>query len=599
MKKIKFIIVFVLLLMLCSCNNITSYDSNKIRVSIVDSIFYDASNKTELIDYNSNFETIIQMRDGYFIESCNYEDYTLDKVEDNKYLITFKNIKKPIRIKINSFRKDGFNTKNESFNTTIKYNFNDGSNRYEIKNYELSYHIRQNTWNANTLKRDGYTLNGWNTKSDLSGLHIGLGSRVDVSKNETLELYAEWVKWSDVNSFFYEKNSDNTISLKGYVGKGIDDYICIPEYINEYRVTTISNTFTTNIPCGKIKSSTLIIPNTIEYIYDYAFINSSFSNVYFSDNLDFQSYKCFNYNIKHYFINAYQEPRLQKSNYNVRFADNIDLLIKYQNQNKIVLYGGCNFTYGIYSPMIEKEFSNYKVINCGINGEFNSLFQMEIIEKYLSDGDFFIHSPEQMNGYQFMNKLLIDSRMFAMVEGNYDLLSIADFSYSPFVIEAYQDYNKLRLENDICSYEDYSGLFNTYGDYLEDRHYFEVSEESRDISYTEGWKYDLNVLKEENISILGQKYNDMSSKGVTVYFTHSPMNENSCEEDVIYEKAKEFQDRLYEVLEPYNVTIISEITDYIFKGRYFFDTDYHLNFYGAEIRTKKLIEDLIKVGVNK
>ena len=93
---------------------------------------------------------------------------------------------------------------------------------------------------------------------------------------------------------------------------------------------------------------------------------------------------------------------------NISDENNLDLLIEYQNEKKIVLYGGCNFTYGIYSPMIEEAFDDYKVINCGLNGEFNSLFQMEIIEKYLNQDDIFIHCPEQMNGYQFMKILLVD-----------------------------------------------------------------------------------------------------------------------------------------------------------------------------------------------
>ena len=54
MKRIKVIIVFVLLLILCSCNNTNSFDSNKVRVSIVDSLFFEAATKTELIDYNTN-----------------------------------------------------------------------------------------------------------------------------------------------------------------------------------------------------------------------------------------------------------------------------------------------------------------------------------------------------------------------------------------------------------------------------------------------------------------------------------------------------------------------------------------------------------------
>ena len=597
MKRISIVVLMLVVLMLCSCNNSnTTYDSNKIKVSIIDSEFYDASIKNELVGLNSNFKTVLTMRDGYVIDSCNYDDYDVKKLEDNKYELTFRNIEHPLGIKINCYRKDGFNTYNEEFEASIIYNYNDGSDEYKLINYKLSYHIRANTWTATDLKRDGYVLNGWNTKSDLTGERIGLGSRVSVNKDETLELYAHWVKCTDVSLFSYKLNVDE-VTLTGYKGAGTEAYICLPEYIDGHEVVAVSNAFTTNIPCDKIKSKTLIIPNTITYIENYAFENSEFENIYFSDNLSFQSYKCFNYNIKHYFLNAYLEPRLQAKNYNVRFADNIDLLIKYQNEKKIILYGGCNFAYGIYSPMIEKAFPDYKVINCGINGEFNSLFQMEIIEKYVNENDVFIHCPEQMNEYQFMNRLLVDSRVFAMVEGNYDLLGIANFGYTPFIIEAYTDYNRLREKNDVCSYDDEAGMFNTYGDYLEDRDYFEATEQNRDVSYTEGWRYNPSILKEDNIGLLGRKYNDIAAKGATVFFTEAPMNENSADEEVIFEKAKEFENMLKEVLKGYNVTIISNATDYIFKGRYFFDTDYHLNYFGAELRTEKLIEDLKRAGV--
>ncbi len=597
MKRIRAFLTLILLLILASCNQDGSiYNVNKIRVSIIDSNFFTASLNTSLINYNTDFETTLFMRDDYVVESCSYFNYEISKIDKNKYKIIFKGINKPTRIKINAHRKDGFNTLNEVINTSIKYYYNDGSDKYKLENYQLSYHIRQNTWAPTDLKRDGYTLNGWNTSADLKGEHIGLGSRVTVYNNQSLTLYAEWVKWSDSTNFLYQRNNDNTISLSGYKGNGKGEYLCLPEYIDNYKVTKVLSSFTTNILCGKINIDTLIIPNTFEYIEDYAFKNSEFKNIYFSDNLAFSSYKSFNYNINHYFINAYQKPRLQKNNYNVRFADNIDLLIKYQNKKKIVLYGGCNFAYGIYSPMIENEFNDYRVINCGLNGEFNSLFQIEIIRKYLDKDDIFIHSPEQMNGYQFMTMLLVDSRLFAMVEGNYDLLAIADFSYSPFIIEAYTDYNELRLKNDECEYQDYPGFFNTYGDYLEDRDFFEGNEKNRDISYTEGWKYDFNLLKDDNIALLGRTYDEIAKMGVNVYFTHSPMNEN-INDDNVYQTASRFQALLKKALSKYNVLIISEITDYIFKGRYFFDTDYHLNYYGAEIRTERLINDLKRVGV--
>ena len=42
----------------------------------------------------------------------------------------------------------------------------------------------------------------------------------------------------------------------------------------------------------------------------------------------------------------------------------------------------------------------------------------------------------------------------------------------------------------------------------------------------------------------------------------------------------------------YGIPIISEVTDYIYPGRNFYDTDYHLNDLGVTFRTERLITDV-------
>ena len=44
--------------------------------------------------------------------------------------------------------------------------------------------------------------------------------------------------------------------------------------------------------------------------------------------------------------------------------------------------------------------------------------------------------------------------------------------------------------------------------------------------------------------------------------------------------------------------IISKVDDYLYKGRYFYDTDYHLNDLGVILRTEQLISDLKSVGLD-
>ena len=51
------------------------------------------------------------------------------------------------------------------------------------------------------------------------------------------------------------------------------------------------------------------------------------------------------------------------------------------------------------------------------------------------------------------------------------------------------------------------------------------------------------------------------------------------------------------MLSVYGYEFISEVEDYMFLGRYFYDSDYHLNDLGASLRTERLISDLQAAGV--
>jgi len=51
------------------------------------------------------------------------------------------------------------------------------------------------------------------------------------------------------------------------------------------------------------------------------------------------------------------------------------------------------------------------------------------------------------------------------------------------------------------------------------------------------------------------------------------------------------------MLSAYGYEAISEVEDYMFPGRYFFDSDYHLNDLGAALRTERLLADLRAAGI--
>ncbi len=588
------IVLCLCLLLVCPVGSVAEEET--VRVTMVDSLLFSVDEPSQSVPVGGDVSFCLTMRDGYMITSCNYEDYEVSG-QDGLYTLTLHHVTRPGRVTVTAGTEAQEANTNPAFTCAIRYVCNDGTAREKTEQYTLSYHLRPNTWNGNSLERDGYTLLCWNTCADGSGEDIGLGSRVTVSANECLTLYGKWVEWEDA-SHFITRRQDGTLVLTGYRGSGNADMLVIPGKINGVRVTRIASSFTTSMRCGSLTSSVLVLPSTIEAVEDNAFLHSSFREIYFFDSLQVFGSNAFPNAIATIHLNAAVAPRLQKENYNVRFADNIDLLILNQDRKKMVFFSGCSMCYGFDSRMAAEAFEDYVIVDAGLNGEFDALFQVQCMMPYLSDGDVFVHAPEQKNAHQFFVFRMVDSRVYCMAEGNYDLLALADFSNNAHMMEAYTAYATFRQRSDECTYADYNPMFNNYGDYVVARPYDESTETRRDIFYSEGWGFDVQLLTEENIANLLNVYDQLQQRGVSVFFSWAPMNEGEKGNEELRASGALFQEKLRELLDPYHIPVISEVTDYIYPGRYFYDTDYHLNDLGVTFRTEQLIAD-IKCALEK
>ena len=103
-----------------------------------------------------------------------------------------------------------------------------------------------------------------------------------------------------------------------------------------------------------------------------------------------------------------------------------------------------------------------------------------------------------------------------------------------------------------------------------------------------------NIINLSNISInddfidyINEYNNDLVNRGAKMYYSFSPMNKksinnNQFEIDSFYFK---FRDKL-------NFPIISDINNYIMDYEWFYDSNYHLNYSGMRLRTFFLVEDL-------
>ena len=581
-------LLMCLLLCACSQNAASAPEKDFVRVTLVDSVLFTADEPSQSVPYGGTASFTLRMREGYTVSDCSYEDYVVAQ-GDGTCTLTLNNVTRPMRVTVTATAAPKAVNTNPETTCTIRYVYNDGTAREKTETYTLSYHIRPNTMNGSGISRDGYTLLCWNTEPDGTGQDIGLGSRATVGEDGTLTLYGKWVKWADEKDFV-TRRQDGTLILTGYRGSGKDEMLVIPGKIGGLTVTSIASSFTTGMRCGTLSSTTLVLPSSIVTVEDNAFLHANFREIYFFDNLENFGSKAFPNAIATFHINAATAPRLQKENYNVRFADNLDLIIANQDKKKLIFFSGCSMCYGLDSTMVEAAFGGeYVVINAGLNGEFNALFQLECILPYVGEGDILIHAPEQPNPYQFLTNVMVDSRVYCMVEGNYDLLALADFSNNAYMIESYTSYAGFRQETAECTYEDYTAQFNNYGDYAEPRPYDESTETARDVAYSQLWGFDFTLLTEANVDFLASVYERFRQKGTTVYFAWAPMNEQSTAHEDIYATAASFQSELETLLAPHGIPVISQMTDCIYKGRYFYDTDYHLNDLGVAIHTQGLI----------
>lgn len=602
-KRLSRLVVLLLALCVLASGCAQAEQQNKVKVSIVDSVLFTAENAVGNVEKGEDFIALLSLRAGYEFVSCDYSDYKASE-KDGKTQLTLRNVVRPSRVTVKCQKKEVQNAVTIDLKCAVRYDFNggkdaDGSGTRTVR-YSLTAHHRPNTINGANVKRSGFVLIGWNTRADGNGAHIGLGSRVTVQNGEEKTLYAEWEKSIDGSQFLYREAAEGAIALTGYRGAGDVQPFVIPSEIDGKEVVEISSSFTTNMPCRELSSETLVLPDSVKFIKSNSFLHSAFSELYFSDNIEEIDEKAFPRNIKTFHINAFREPCFQAVNNSTIFSDNMDRLILNADRRKLFFFSGCSFAYGLDSNVVDEVYGeDYVVFNMGMNGDINAAFQMEILLAYMGEGDVFIHAPEEMSPSQLMFGYFVNSIMFIMVEGNYDLLALADFSNNSGVIRAFFDYIEIKKDADPCRYDEgrYED-FNIYGDYIYERPYDEATESERDVTYSDNaYCYAPELLTDAGIEKLAGYYDEIREKGGRVYLSYAPVNISAGTGNDVREKGYEFAEKFENMFLGYGYEAISDVEEYMFPGRYFYDSDYHLNDLGAALRTERLLADLKAAGI--
>lgn len=257
---------------------------------------------------------------------------------------------------------------------------------------------------------------------------------------------------------------------------------------------------------------------------------------------------------------------------------------------KIVFTSGSNTLYGINTADIEKTLK-IPVVNLAVNGGLHNNYIFYEAKKTLRPGDILIVPSEY-------NHLTWDGEL-STAKNEYIL------AYDRKYFNALPLLEKVKIINSISLIDIYESITDQY--YFNDRA-IEIGKETTEKALNKnGDKMDKTGYEPDKIARTGLGFplkNEyiFETKGlkeivnfnkwcqehnVTLYMTF-PNTINFKEYQK--QKYKSYFNQLIQFYKNNNIHTLGYPTDFLYPEEYFYDTNYHLNTKGADIRTKQLIK---------
>jgi hypothetical protein len=272
---------------------------------------------------------------------------------------------------------------------------------------------------------------------------------------------------------------------------------------------------------------------------------------------------------------------LPKNSYNLAIIDKNNLLKKTQSP-KMVLAGGSNLAFGIDSEKIQTALG-MPVINMSVHAGFGLGRILDDLSPYLNNGDILVIVPEyshfssDWNGAEVAFNLIFDSGFF---KDHFNRLLVSPFYGFP---KNFTVYLKGKIEGVFPHLPNKNAYsrdgFNEYGDYIK-----HLNSESIQFEPVEA----ITMINQSYFHLLLRFVDDFVKRGITVLISYP------CYESESFDTSQDFIKELDSLFRTNNLTVISKPDDYQLFREYFYDGIYHLNAEGRELRTARLIEDLIE-----
>lgn len=444
----------------------------------------------------------------------------------------------------------------------------------------------QQTLESNgTFVREGYVAVGYSTEpvkyedyesaNDIPGFS-NMGGVCEVGESGMLDLYVVWAKATPASEFVF---SDGEI--KGYKGRA--DIIVIPEKINGVEVKKIgANAFSAIM-------KKVVIPRTVTEISNNAFYYCNYlKEIVFFDSVTNVSDESFSRcaQISTIVLNSQRLPKYSGSAAG-------SFCIKYERMRtiktkKIIVVSGSSTLNGLDSPQFEKNFPGYSVVNYGTNAAHPSLFYLEVISKYVNEGDIVVHAPEFLFSAPMGDNTIVP-KLFRGNEQCYDIFREVDMrNYKGFFTAYYKFLNGDPNDKSLTPalnlagkpYQNPNTGMNKYGDLANSRPGPKTTGNFKST-------FSYNILNGTNLNKVNKMITEKGAYLVMSFATFDKdyMNPSSTTQ-AEYDRFTEYcQSKL-------DYPVISNVGTYIMEHKYFFDNQWHCSHEGASVRTENLTKDI-------
>jgi len=269
-------------------------------------------------------------------------------------------------------------------------------------------------------------------------------------------------------------------------------------------------------------------------------------------------------------------------------------LLKSTPSPRIILAGGSNVSFGLDAELMQRTLG-IPVINDGLHAGLG-VAPLRELEEYLRPGDIVILSLEY-NMFSYKN----------VMEGDPAFLS--DWiEYSPRRVRylsdpwretpsIYATMLQRKVNREVNRYllggslDEMRSVFrgtkyNANGDFI--GHLEQASTLPRKITFE---PYPVSAVQGEIFIFLEQFQQMAREKGAEVYFEAPASRESNCETTGVTSLAIFF--KTFE--EKSSIPVLTQFDEVCLPDKYFFDTAYHLNAEGRQLRTQRLIENWRKL----